>query len=226
MDRRLIDGRAVSRRSDHRDSLSIVKGMSPQSPLWKKLLLLTDQKASATDAFLRALPAEEFPVHCSACKYQLRNLTKQRCPECGRPFDELELRRDQYADGERRIAKLLREYFSRDIDVVTKLVWYGCLATITALAIVLGYGLIIDHYVNNVLDNWLANARSGNVAPLPEWWLELRFGYLNVVILSMVPSALVCGWFYRVFRRHWIEKQLSTFDAAPSSHKPQASSPP
>lgn len=199
--------------------------MSPQSPLWKKLLLLTDRKASATAAFLRALPAEAFPVHCSACKYQLRDLIKQRCPECGQLFDELKLRRDQYASSERRIAKLLREYFNRKLDVETKIVWYGCLALITALVMVLGYSFVIDYYVNSAFENWLANARTGNVATLPEWWLEHRSGNVNLVVVLMVPSALVCGWLYCIFRRHWIEKQLSTFDADPASQKAQVSSP-
>lgn len=28
-------------------------------------------------------------MHCQRCSYDLRGLTEQRCPECGRPFDPL-----------------------------------------------------------------------------------------------------------------------------------------
>jgi hypothetical protein len=43
-----------------------------------------------------AFPDDQFPVYCPQCRYLLRGLTSDRCPECGTPFDRGRLLVGQY----------------------------------------------------------------------------------------------------------------------------------
>lgn len=51
-------------------------------PLFGTSVMPTDARVDPA-----AFPEEEFPLNCPNCRYLLRGLPEERCPECGEPFD-------------------------------------------------------------------------------------------------------------------------------------------